>query len=221
MILFSPYFIIKTLQWNALKNYSNFLKGLTLDMGCGVRPYRKYLTSVSEYVGMDENNNVNPDIVAKAERIPFGDNYFDSLLCMEVLEHLPEPETALKEIYRVLKKEGYVFISVPQEWPLHYEPNDFFRFTKYGIEYLLKKNNFEIIAALRIGGIFSLIGQRIVDLLWRLLVRILRPVCGARFAEKTASLCAFPWSLLFYFLAILGDRIESGEALGWVVLARK
>lgn len=216
-----PYFIIKSLQLTALKKYSTYLKGKVLDVGCGTKPYKKYLSESIEYIGMDMTEDVKPDILVKAQEIPFSDEHFDSVLCTEVLEHLPEPEEAIKEIKRVLKKGGYAYFTVPQTWCLHYEPYDYFRFTKYGIKYLLKNNGFEVVSIERVGGIFSLVGQRIIDVAWQKIVDLFRLPCGLRNAERIASFLVLPYSLFFYLLGKFADGIDKRDALGWACLARK
>jgi SAM-dependent methyltransferase len=221
MILYSPYFIIKTLQREKFKKFSLYLKGKILDLGCGIKPYKNYLVKNSQYVGMDETIEVWPDTVGQVDEIPFADEQFDSVLCTEVLEHLPEPEKAIKEIKRVLKIGGFLYLTVPQEWCLHYEPADYFRFTKYGIKYLLEKNGFRITAIEKIGGILSLIGQRIVDVYWQFTVDCLRHIFGLKWAERFASLLIFPVSIFFYCVAKIIDKINEKDALGWAVLAAK
>lgn len=45
--------------------------------------------------------------------LPWQDESFDAIVCCEVLEHLPDHESALIEIFRVLKKEGLLLVTVP------------------------------------------------------------------------------------------------------------
>jgi SAM-dependent methyltransferase len=220
MIISSPYFIIKRLQQEALKRSSVYITGRVFDMGCGVRPYKNFL-ACSRYIGMDESIEVKPDIVGNAQIIPFKEGSFDSVLCTEVLEHLPEPGQALKEIKRALKKEGYLYLTVPQEWCLHYEPHDYFRFTSFGIKHLLENNGFKIMGIERIGGIFSLVGQRIIDVFWQFAVDCLKAITGHKWAERLASNFFIPASLFVYLLGRLADGIDQRDALGWAVLARK
>lgn len=220
-LILSSHFIVKSLQESAFKKYAHYLKGKVLDIGCGAKPYRKYLAVNSEYIGMDESQKVKPDLQGAAQKIPFLGEYFDSVLCTEVIEHLPAPQEAIQEIKRVLRKGGYLYLTVPQEWCLHYEPNDYWRFTKYGIRYLLEKNGFKMIAIERIGGIFSLLGQRMVDVSWQFIVECLRPICGLNCAERIASVLVLLTSLSFFVLAKIGDKIDRRDALGWAVLAAK
>ena len=52
-----------------------------------------------------------------AYNIPFPDNFFDLVICSEVLEHLHEYNDAVKEMHRVLKPGGKLYASVPASWP--------------------------------------------------------------------------------------------------------
>ncbi|MEE4193406.1 MAG: class I SAM-dependent methyltransferase [Halieaceae bacterium] len=54
---------------------------------------------------------------ANALALPFADNYFDKVICSEVLEHIPDYQGALEEINRVLKPGGLFCASVPRRWP--------------------------------------------------------------------------------------------------------
>ena len=218
-LFFNHLFIVKKLQRDALRKCSGYLSGRVLDIGCGCAPYRDYV-SCRSYVSIDESPDVRPDVKASCEQIPFKDNYFDSTICTEVLEHLAEPGKCVAEIFRVLKSDGYLYITVPQSWGLHYEPNDYWRFTRYGIEYLLKKHGFEIIETRRIGGIFSLIGVRAADVLWSGYVRLFS-FLGGRYAERIASALCSPVSFFFYILGYGGDKIDNRDAIGWAILAKR
>jgi len=48
--------------------------------------------------------------------IPFGDNYFDVILCNDVLEHIPDDAKAMAELYRVMKKGGFGIFQVPIDY---------------------------------------------------------------------------------------------------------
>ena len=55
--------------------------------------------------------------VADVRRLPFKDNYFDLVICSEVMEHIPEHEVAAREVIRVLKPGYNLVVSVPRYWP--------------------------------------------------------------------------------------------------------
>jgi SAM-dependent methyltransferase len=215
----SRLFIIKKLQRNTMRAQASRLKGRVLDIGCGTRPYRKFI-ECSSYIGIDEVCSAGIEAQASALRMPFADGSFDGAILSEVLEHVPEPQVAVNELYRVLKSGGIAYVSAPMSWALHYQPHDYWRFTHYGLAHLLKACGFKILATERIGGIFSLIGQRSIDVLWAGIVSILS-FLGRRWAERIATGICLPLSLAGYGMAKIGDGIDKTDALGWVVVAQK
>lgn len=215
----NPLFILKKLQADNLARYAGFIKGRALDIGCGLRPYARYLEA-RRCVGIDILAEVQPDIRAYCDQLPFKDGSFDSVICTEVLEHVAQPRSCLAGINKVLKKGGFVYITVPQCWCLHYEPDDYWRFTRYGIERLMREAGFEIVSMRRIGGIFSLVGVRLVDVAWTAL-RGWLGFLGRRASERAATILCLVFSLLFYTLAKIGDGIDQRDALGWSVLGKK
>jgi len=109
----------------------------------------------------------NIDLFGTAYDIPAEDESFDSAICTAVLEHLEEPELALRECFRVLKKNGVAIYSVPFIWHLHEEPRDFYRYSKYGLKYLFEKVGFEIVELKALSGFWVTFGQLFVYNLYR------------------------------------------------------
>lgn len=127
----------------------NFLfKGRVIDLGCGTSQYKKDILKVAdEYIGVDWKNSLhdqsNVDVFADiCKPLPFADEYADTVSAFQVMEHLAEPELFLLECYRILKRGGMVFITVPFMWQVHEAPHDYYRYTRYGLEHLLKKTGF-------------------------------------------------------------------------------
>lgn len=104
-------------------------------------PWAIALAKNADYKILDKVADYNPDIVGDIHNLPFKDNSIDSILCISVLEHVEEPSKAVKEIYRSLKPGGCCFMQVP--FIFYYHPmagyyKDYYRFTRDGLEYLLK-----------------------------------------------------------------------------------
>jgi ubiquinone/menaquinone biosynthesis C-methylase UbiE len=100
----------------------------------------EYLKNV-KYVVMDKVPDYNPDIVGDVCQMPFENESVDAIICMNLLEHVDDPFTAIKEIYRILKPGGYVYFDTP--FIFYYHPmkgyyKDFYRFSRDGWEYLCK-----------------------------------------------------------------------------------
>jgi len=206
--------IFKKYQRDLIRKYGPRLEGSVLDIGCGKKPYKKFLTKASKYVGMDTDKNVEPDLVGAIEDIKAKDGSFGGVLCSEVIEHVPEPLEALKEVARVTERGGLLYLTVPMSWGLHYEPHDYYRFTPYSLKYLLKKSGFKIEKTERIGGFCSLVSQRIIDVSYFFMLRLKIP-------RLVVIILLAPISILSYYSALIFDRIDKRDALGWMVLARK
>ncbi|NOZ70018.1 MAG: class I SAM-dependent methyltransferase [Deferribacteres bacterium] len=218
-IFTDPLFILRKLHRNSIRENSRFLKGRVLDVGCGLKPFRKFVC-YHDYTGLDKDIRVRPDVNASALNMPFPDNLFDSVICSEVLEHLKEPAVALEEIRRVLRPGGIAYITCPMCWCLHHEPDDYWRFTMYSLGQLIETNGFDVLKIERIGGVFSLVGVRLADVWYAAVANLLSFVPRAH-AERMAAVLTFPVSALFYALGAVFDGLDKRDAIGWVALARK
>jgi ubiquinone/menaquinone biosynthesis C-methylase UbiE len=120
-----------------------------LDAGAGDCRFKNYFPDVN-YIGMDLGVAVQEldysllNIKGDLRNIPLEDKSVDTIICIQVLEHLPEPWKVLGEFNRILKKDGYLFISCPQSVHQHQVPYDFFRYTPFGLTSLLENNGFEV-----------------------------------------------------------------------------
>ena len=154
-------FTIRNSIFNAIKDSTHLFKNKFLDIGCGKMPYKNYILEncpIKNYIGLDIETAINydesikPDFYWDGIKMPFDSNSFDCALATEVLEHCPDPETVLKETYRILKKEGIFFFTVPFLWNLHEVPHDEYRYTPFSIKRHLKNAGFEDIEIKATGG---------------------------------------------------------------------
>jgi hypothetical protein len=63
----------------------------------------------------------------------------------------------------VLKPSGRLLLVVPHEWEEHQQPHDYYRYTRYGLEYLLRGAGFENIQIRPVGGYFRLLSRRLLN----------------------------------------------------------
>jgi SAM-dependent methyltransferase len=99
---------------------------------------------VEGYVNLDLVAVRGVDIVADAQRLPFGSGIFQRVECDAVLEHVQDPEQVIREIQRVTVPGGYVHLVTPFCHPFHEHPKDYRRFTPDGLRRLA--GSMEIVA---------------------------------------------------------------------------
>ncbi|MDP5078805.1 MAG: class I SAM-dependent methyltransferase, partial [Nonlabens sp.] len=154
-------YIIRTAILNALKDTLPRLGGELLDIGCGRMPYKNYIlknSKVTSYVGLDiegaliYDNAVQPDYTWDGITMPFESDSFNCAFGTEVLEHCPEPDVVLNEVYRVLEPSGVFFFTVPFLWNLHEVPHDEYRYTPFSLQRLLEQAGFKEIVIKATGG---------------------------------------------------------------------
>ena len=160
------------------KTLSRLPKNTTiLDAGAGEGKYKKFCThldyksqDIAEYDGEGDGKGLhtqtrdynNLDFVSDITNMPIEDEYFDSVLCVEVLEHVPDPIKAIKEINRVTKKGGHLILTAPFNSLTHYAPFHFSTgFNKYFYEHNLKEYGYEIIEIVPNGNYFEYLAQEI------------------------------------------------------------
>lgn len=107
--------------------------GLVLD--CGADSRNRYFENV---VNLEIVPYASTDIVAASERIPLRDATVDAVICSAVLEHVKRPWLAAREITRILKPGGDLYVAVPFLQPLHGYPNHFFNMTAAGLASLFE-----------------------------------------------------------------------------------
>jgi len=152
-----------------------------LDVGCGGQPYRKYcghlVYRAHDFGQLDapsqiiERNYGHLDYVSDVSHIPEKDCAFDAILCTEVLEHVPDPVGAIKEMARLLKSGGRLILTAPLAAFLHQKPYHFYGgFTPFWYERFVSEAGFRTIRIEPNGGFFRFFGQecqRVTRILFR------------------------------------------------------
>ena len=148
-----------------------------LDAGAGTQRYRKYCKHL-EYVSQDfgeydgkgdgaalqtgEFDYGNLDIISDITSIPEPNSSFHAIMCIEVLEHLPDPAQAIKEFSRLLKPNGNLIITAPFCSLTHFAPYHFSSgFNKFWYESHLAEYGFKDIEISRNGNFFEYVAQEV------------------------------------------------------------
>jgi ubiquinone/menaquinone biosynthesis C-methylase UbiE len=126
-----------------------------LDAGCGTGSTIQFLNDYGVTYGVDVSSvatafcrkrglkNIKTGDVSK---LPYDDNFFDIVSCMDVLEHIEDENKAVKELYRVLKPGGELILTVPG-LPFIFSEHDkaqghFRRYSRNDVRELLESNGF-------------------------------------------------------------------------------
>lgn len=202
-----------------------------LDAGAGEQRNKKYCEHL-EYVSQDfcqyegrgdgialqtgKWDTTRIDIVSDITSIPAPDSHFDVVLCTEVLEHVPDPLAAIRELARLVKPRGKIIITAPFCSLTHFAPYHYASgLSKYWFEKHLSELDFTSIECTPNGGWLDYLAQEV----WRL------PWIG-----RTYSNMALGWLALIFALPMLGimrlmkrSDQNSSELLtfGWQVVASK
>jgi SAM-dependent methyltransferase len=198
---------------------SEFVAGLpaharVLDAGAGEGKYADFFRN-HRYCGVDlavgeaKWNYSRLDAIADLIALPFADECFDACVNIVTLEHVRNPAGMLRELARAMKHGGRLLLIVPQDWEVHQAPHDYFRFTRYGVRYLLENAGFADINIQPCGGFFRLLSRRLLN--------------GLQFFPPVlflpAALFLVPPALLLPLFDFL-DR-DRNFTLGYVCMARK
>jgi SAM-dependent methyltransferase len=141
-----------------------------LDAGAGEGNYRDNFKA-QRYCGLDLGvgdgawDYSKLDVLGDLSILPFRDGVFDATLNVVTLEHVREPARVIEELSRVLAPGGRLLIVAPHEWEEHQQPHDYFRYTRYGLRYLLERAGFQEIQVEPVGGFFRLLSRRLLNAL--------------------------------------------------------
>ncbi|HNQ69105.1 MAG TPA: class I SAM-dependent methyltransferase [Bacteroidales bacterium] len=161
-VFMNPFYIIRRRLYKQIKLNAHFIKGKVLDYGCGISPY-KNLFNYDEYIRADIENKDDRTIVLIDDlKNIYKNDYFDSILCTEVLEHVENYSNVVDEFKILLKPNGYLLLTTPFVWPVHGHPQDYRRFTQNGIEKMLSEKGFKILKTIRTSNYYETIIQLIL-----------------------------------------------------------
>ena len=164
-----------------------------LDAGAGELQYKRFcahLVYVSQDFGRydgkgdrrglqtEKREGSNVDIVCDITDIPEADGSFDAVMCVEVLEHLPDPLPALREFRRLLGKGGRLVLTAPFCSLTHYAPYHFVTgFNRYYYEHHLAALGFRILDIAENGNFFEYLAQEVRRV----------PLCAEKYSSHRLS----------------------------------
>jgi SAM-dependent methyltransferase len=237
----NPYWLdLRHLQ-RAVASLAPHARGVLLDVGVGERPYGAVFTPhVQRYLGLEYPpvvfGNLNPelwnyihvvhgiiDVFGDGQELPVATASVDTVLSLEVLEHLPAPGRCVAEMARVLKPGGRLLLTVPFLQPLHQLPHDFRRYTPRGLRELLDAHGLEVELLAARGNVASATGAVASQWMLRALAARQTKHDGSVMMSRWRGPLVLPFVGLAQIFFAFAERFTRDEALclGWTVVARK
>lgn len=205
--------IFRSLFYSRLRKLK--VQGSVLDLGSGEKARYLRFNNLKNLeittIGLEEDR-FKPSITHNLEeKLPIGKEHFDNIFAFNILEHIYNHKQLIVECYRVLKKDGHIFIVVPFLVRIHADPNDFFRYSKSSLHNLLKEARFQIVSIEPLGfGPFTAGYFQVQPIIPRIMSFLLSPLL-----------------FVFIYLDKLVDRLarksskKENYPLGYFVIARK
>ena len=194
--------------------------GNLLDLGCGKAPLLGYYAGFVERAtlvdwGNSPHENSLLDLEADLNKpLQLDDDSYDTVILSDVLEHIAEPQTLLSEIGRILRSDGGVLLlSVPFYCPIHEDPFDFYRFTRFALDGMCTVAGLEIVDISTTGGAPEIL----TDIASKLLLQL--PLVGQCLAAVVQSTGA--WLTQFGPGRYVSARTAERFPLGYTLVAVK
>jgi SAM-dependent methyltransferase len=200
----------------ALAVVRQFGRGRALDIGAGALYFAdEFRPHFASYTTLDyEVRSPRLQLRGDGQRLPFASSAFDTVISIDVLEHVPHPWEMWAEMSRVLAPGGTIIIVTPFFFWAHEEPYDFYRISKYGLQQLCAEQHLHLAHLQATCGFVATLGLLATVTITRLFHRqpaVLRLVLRASRAFQ------------MHVLLPLDDRIDRSKrfAQGHVLAAQK
>lgn len=155
---------------------SQYATGYLIDLGCGSTNFQPLFDGqISEYIRFDYPSskeamgyqNAKIDIGGNVTAIPVRTSSVDCALLLDVLEHVFDVDSVIRNISRILKPGGTLLLTTPFIYPVHGKPDDFHRFTFYSLTNYLLKHNLEIVESSTMGDYGTVLAVLVNQFLFR------------------------------------------------------
>jgi len=212
--------------YRIVKPFLGRVHGNVLDLGCGESPYRFLMNeNQAKYYGVDiadaEKFDYNKTDITHfdGKHIPFENDFFDTIICTEVLEHVEDYQILVDDIYRVLKQNGEAIITIPWSARYHYIPYDYFRFTPSALSKIFSQ--FKDVKIQNRGTEVTTIAAKIIVLYFKNIF----PSTTWRYVFTPLWFLAFTpmflIAVLFGHLSFLTNFGNDSDPLGYTILLKK
>lgn len=193
---------------NLIVKNKRLLQTPIIDLGGSKKSsYNRLINKNIISVNIDPKSD--PDVLADLENTPIesvNSNSVNTVLCLNVLEHIFNFQDLLNETYRMLKQKGHLILGVPFVTAIHKNPNDYYRFTPEALIMHLR-----------------LVGYNDKIITYRVSTGILIRSVGTitfLFPRVLASAVLFLCSIFDRFLHKYYNRVSNNHISGVLIIAR-
>jgi SAM-dependent methyltransferase len=178
-----------------------------LDAGAGDCRYA-HLFRHTNYIAVDFAKVAKQygqlDVIADLVKLPFPEGSFDAIICTQVLEHLPQPQVALAEMYRLLRSGGTLWLTAPLYYEEHEIPFDFYRYTRFGLSHLLSEAGFHITSLNELEGYWGTLAYQ-----WRSAARQLPWIFPPPYGSLPTRFLSLPFLITMKLLLAIASALAT------------
>ena len=150
-----PKYLLRRSKGMIVRTFAKqYAKGRLIDLGCGMASFKGLFEGyVSDYIRFDYPatkasmgyTEATMDVAGDVRAIPLRAGSIDSVLLLDVLEHVFEVDAVVEGVLRVLEPGGTPLITTPFIYPLHGKPYDYHRFSFYALENYLSVHGLRVL----------------------------------------------------------------------------
>ncbi|MEE2939986.1 MAG: methyltransferase domain-containing protein [Planctomycetota bacterium] len=237
---FNPYWLDRRCLRKSVEALAPKASGVLLDVGSSETPYRDIFEEhVRHYVGMEYPPAVldkQPDmwdllynvhhllnLLGDGRRMPIRTDSVDTVLCTEVLEHVPDPMPMVHEMARVLKPGGKLLVTVPFVQPLHELPSDFHRFTPPALQHYAEEAGLVVESIEPRGNFASACGAMLSQWIIRTIGTKTHQTDGSVVLSRWRSVPLLPFTAIIQAAFLLASKLTHDDTVchGYTLIAVK
>jgi len=144
-----------------LQKRQNRVQGVVLDVGGEKGSLVSYAFPAAEDVRRGMYLNISsakvPNILGDGAHMHLAAQSTDTVISMETMEHVEDPRQVMGEFSRILRPAGVLVLNMPLLYRIHSRPDDFWRFTEYGVQRPVREPDLEIVQMERLGLFFTVL----------------------------------------------------------------